>query len=178
MSFWRRNKKNDDKKDQLKTEESLDSPTSPSESPNIEKDGLDPVITDYGVLLSVVFSYGIPSPVRSISSSCWSGGEIAEGHTRLFLVLAALTIYPDDSLCAFYDTSFKIPCRALLSEADPRENFAAFVEQTQYPAHHLPAARSACPRPPLMESRSPPQPMSHHGATGLRIAVEPVLLMT
>ncbi|KAK9970887.1 hypothetical protein ABG768_026792 [Culter alburnus] len=48
MSFWRRNKKNDDKKDPLKTEESLDSPTSPSQSPIIEKDGLDPVITDYG----------------------------------------------------------------------------------------------------------------------------------
>ncbi|KAI7798076.1 putative tetratricopeptide repeat protein 39A, partial [Triplophysa rosa] len=48
-SFFRRNKKNEDKKDPLKTEDVLDSPTSPLQSPIIEKDGLDPVITDYGL---------------------------------------------------------------------------------------------------------------------------------
>ncbi len=33
------------------------------------------------------------------------GERLLEGHTRLFLVLAALTSYPDDALCAFSDAS-------------------------------------------------------------------------
>ncbi|XP_065104565.1 tetratricopeptide repeat protein 39A isoform X1 [Paramisgurnus dabryanus] len=48
MSFLRRNKKNEDKKGSLKNKDALDSPTSPLESPIIEDDVLDPVITDYG----------------------------------------------------------------------------------------------------------------------------------
>ncbi len=87
------------------------------------------------------------------------GEKSLEGHTRLFLVLASLTTYPDNALCEFYDASLNIAYRAPSSEDGPRANFAAFVEGplwTHCPAHHLPAVRSACPSPPLMESRSPP----------------------
>ncbi|KAL0183807.1 hypothetical protein M9458_019503, partial [Cirrhinus mrigala] len=38
--------------------------------------------------------------------------------------------YPDDTLYAFYDTSFNTACRASSSEDGPRTNFAAFVEWT------------------------------------------------
>ncbi len=112
------------------------------------------------------------------------GERSLKGHTRLFLVLASLTTYPDDALCAFYDASLNIECRAPSSEDGPRANFAAFVEwtlarqripfqpsvlrgispvplRTQCPVHHLPAVRSACPSPPLTESQSPPRPTSH-----------------
>ncbi|KAL0186293.1 hypothetical protein M9458_017963, partial [Cirrhinus mrigala] len=40
------------------------------------------------------------------------GERSLEGHTRLFLVLASLTSYLDDSLCAFYNASLTTTCRA------------------------------------------------------------------
>ncbi len=61
---------------------------------------------------------------------------LLEDHTRLFLVLAALTSYPDDALCAFYDASLNISCRVLSSEDGPQANFAAFVE-----CHSRPSAQ-------------------------------------
>ncbi|KAL7884885.1 hypothetical protein AOLI_G00076550 [Acnodon oligacanthus] len=51
MSFWRRNKKNDTKKNTIEKEEVPDSPASPIKSPIIESDGLDPVITDFRLQL-------------------------------------------------------------------------------------------------------------------------------
>ncbi|KAL6458985.1 hypothetical protein MHYP_G00324570 [Metynnis hypsauchen] len=51
MSFWRRNKKNDTKKNTIEKEEEPDSPASPIKSPIIESDGLDPVITDFRLQL-------------------------------------------------------------------------------------------------------------------------------
>ncbi|KAL7828656.1 hypothetical protein SRHO_G00322900 [Serrasalmus rhombeus] len=51
MSFWRRNKKNDTKKNTIEKEEAPDSPVSPIKSPIIESDGLDPVITDFRLQL-------------------------------------------------------------------------------------------------------------------------------
>ncbi|XP_036435099.1 tetratricopeptide repeat protein 39A isoform X1 [Colossoma macropomum] len=51
MSFWRRNKKNDTKKNTIEKEEAPDSPASPIKSPVIESDGLDPVITDFRLQL-------------------------------------------------------------------------------------------------------------------------------
>ncbi len=58
------------------------------------------------------------------------GEKSLEGHTRLLLVLTSLTTYLDDALCAFYDASLNIACRAPSSEDGPRANFAAFVEWT------------------------------------------------
>ncbi len=58
------------------------------------------------------------------------GDRSLEDHTRLFLLLANATSYPDDALCAFYDASLNTACRALSSEDGPREDFAAFVEWT------------------------------------------------
>ncbi|XP_017549033.1 tetratricopeptide repeat protein 39A isoform X1 [Pygocentrus nattereri] len=51
MSFWRRNKKNDTKKNTIEKEDVPDSPVSPINSPIIESDGLDPVITDFRLQL-------------------------------------------------------------------------------------------------------------------------------
>ncbi len=42
------------------------------------------------------------------------GERSLEGHTRLFLVLANLTTYPDDVLCAFYSASLNIACGAVI----------------------------------------------------------------
>lgn len=77
------------------------------------------------------------------------GERSLEGHTRLFLVLANLSSYPDDALYAFYDASLNSAYRAPLDEEGPRANFDTFVEwtvqsRTQCPAHHLPTARSTC----------------------------------
>ncbi len=58
------------------------------------------------------------------------GERLLNGHTTLFLVLASLTSYLDDALCAFYDASWSTANRALSSEYGPRVNFAAFVEWT------------------------------------------------
>uniref|UniRef100_A0A671M6G2 Voltage-dependent L-type calcium channel subunit beta-4 n=1 Tax=Sinocyclocheilus anshuiensis TaxID=1608454 RepID=A0A671M6G2_9TELE len=58
------------------------------------------------------------------------GERSLEDHIRLFLALAELTSYPDDALCAFYDTSLNTACRAPSSEDGPRAEFAAFVEWT------------------------------------------------
>ncbi|XP_058614728.1 uncharacterized protein LOC131529176 [Onychostoma macrolepis] len=58
------------------------------------------------------------------------GERSLEGHTKLFLVLASLTTYPDDALCAFYDASLNIAYRAPSSEDGLRANFTAFVEWT------------------------------------------------
>ncbi len=69
--------------------------------------------------------------------------------TRLFLVLASLTTYPDDALCVFYDASLNIACRAPSSEDGPRANFAAFVEWTLgrhgSPFTRLPAGSTVAP---------------------------------
>ncbi len=111
------------------------------------------------------------------------GERSLEGYTRLFLVFANLSSYPDDALCAFYDASLNSVYRAQSSEEGPQANFAAFVEwtwrdtdprspsvprgispvplRTQCPAHHFPAARSACPSPLLTETWSPLRPTSH-----------------
>ncbi len=104
------------------------------------------------------------------------------------------TSYPDDARCAFYDTSLNTACRVLSSEDGPWEDFAAFVEWTLVrngspltvcPEDNL--ARSTpdpVPSPPshrcadrLPEPTADGEPeyakTSPHGATVLRIAVEP-----
>ncbi len=58
------------------------------------------------------------------------GDRYLEDHTRLFLMLANATSYPDDAICAFYDASLNTTCRALSSEDGPREDFATYVEWT------------------------------------------------
>ncbi len=109
------------------------------------------------------------------------------------------TSYPDDARCAFYDTSLNTACRALSSEDGPREDFAAFVEWTLV---RNGSPLTVCPEDNLARSTpdpvpSPPSPRcadrlpeptadgepehattSPHGATVLRIAVEPEPLMT
>ncbi len=52
------------------------------------------------------------------------GDKALEDHTRLFLLLANTTSYPDDAFCAFYDA------REPSSKDGPRDDFAAFVEWT------------------------------------------------
>ncbi|KAL0172993.1 hypothetical protein M9458_033304, partial [Cirrhinus mrigala] len=39
------------------------------------------------------------------------GDQSLEDHTRLFLVLANHTSYPDDALCSFYEMSLNTTCR-------------------------------------------------------------------
>ncbi|KAI2659211.1 Neurofilament medium polypeptide [Labeo rohita] len=58
------------------------------------------------------------------------GGLPLEGYTTMFQLVADATSYPDDALCAFYDTSLNASCRAPSSEDGPRADFAAFVEWT------------------------------------------------
>ncbi|KTG47386.1 hypothetical protein cypCar_00038721 [Cyprinus carpio] len=58
------------------------------------------------------------------------GERSLEDHTRLFLALAELTIYPDDTLCAFYDANLNTACSVPSSEDGPRAEFAAIVEWT------------------------------------------------
>ncbi len=117
-----------------------------------------------------------------------------EGHTRMFLVLASLTTYPDDA-------SLNIACRAPSSEDGPWANIAAFVEWTLarngYPfstcsqEHLASATPDPVPSPPSPHcvERMPeptadgePEPAvtgepSPHGATELRIAAELELRM-
>ncbi len=121
------------------------------------------------------------------------GERSLEGHTRLFLVLASLTSYPDNALCVFYDAILKTACRAPSSEDGPRANFAAFVEWT--------LARNGSPFPICSQENlssstldpvpSPPSPrcaectpeptatdeLSPRRATELRIAAEPELCL-
>ncbi len=87
-----------------------------------------------------------------------------EDHMRLFVEITYLTHYPDYCLCTFYKSSLNEECIARLSGDGPRGIFATFVEWvlSQSPAHHHPAAWSISQNPPLMESQSPPRPMSHH----------------
>lgn len=49
------------------------------------------------------------------------GDKALKDHTRLFLLLANTTSYPDDTLCAFYDASINIEFRAPSSKDGPRE---------------------------------------------------------
>ncbi len=125
------------------------------------------------------------------------GERSLEGHTRLFLVLANLSSYPDDALCAFYDASLNIAYRAPSSEDGPRANFTAFVEwtlarhgspftvcpegdlasATQDPVPNPPSPRCA-ERMPGPTADGEPEPAatdepSPHRATVLRIAAEP-----
>ncbi len=58
------------------------------------------------------------------------GERSLEDHTRLFLLFAHTTSYPDDVLCAFYNASLNTASRALSSEDGPREDFASFMEWT------------------------------------------------
>ncbi len=113
-------------------------------------------------------------------SPCWpeyllllleQGDQLLEDHTRRFLLVANVTSYPDDTLCAVYDASLNTMCRALSSKDGPQEEFSAFVEwtgdplQTQSPAHLLPAVQS--PSPPMMESHFPPRSVSQRKAERL-----------
>ncbi len=93
-------------------------------------------------------------------------------YLRLFLVLASLTTYPDDALCAIYDASLNIACRAPSSEDGPRANFAAFVEWTlarngsPFPACSQENLASATPNPvpsppSLCCAERMPEPTAH-----------------
>ncbi len=59
------------------------------------------------------------------------GDRSLEDYTRLFLLLANTTSYPDDALCSFYDASLNTASRALSPEDGPREEFAAFVTHSR-----------------------------------------------
>ncbi|KAL0164161.1 hypothetical protein M9458_039914, partial [Cirrhinus mrigala] len=126
------------------------------------------------------------------------GDKSLEDHTRLFLLLANTTSYLDDTLCAFYDASLNIACRALLSEDGAREDFAAFkgwtlarhgspftvsakgdlTLRTQHPAPSTPS--SHMPEPtvdgePELAAVDEPSP---HGTTEQQITAELELHMT
>ncbi len=130
------------------------------------------------------------------------GERSLEGHTRLFLVLASLTTYPDDARYTFYDASLKIACRAPSSKDGPRVNFAAFLEwtlarnrspfptcfqenlasSTPYPVPSPPFTRcEECMPEPTADGETEPtttdEPLQH-GAKELRITTELELQMT
>ncbi len=117
------------------------------------------------------------------------GDRSLEDHTRLFLLLANATSYPDNALCSFYDASLNTASRALSSEDGPREDFVAFVEWTlarnrsplticpvddlarstpdPEPSPPSPRVRSISPSPPMMESYFPPRSASQRKAERL-----------
>ncbi len=130
------------------------------------------------------------------------GERSLEDHTRLLILLAHTTSYPDDALCAFYDASLNTACRALSSEDGPRAEFAAFVEwtlarngspftvsteddlarSTPDPVPSPPSPRCV-ERMPEPTADGEPEPTatdepSPHGVTDLTIAAEPELQMT
>ncbi len=129
------------------------------------------------------------------------GERSLEGHTRLFLVLASLTTYPDNALCVLYNASLNSLNRTPSSEDGPQANFATFVEWTLvrngslFPAcsqENIASSTSdpvPSPPSPRCAERMPepttdlePEPsvndeQSLHGATEPRIA-EQELLMT
>ncbi|KAI2648000.1 RNA-splicing ligase RtcB [Labeo rohita] len=91
-------------------------------------------------------------------------GELPlEGYT--FQLVAQTTSYPDDALCAFYDASLNVSCRASSSEDCPRADFAAFVEWTQarnrssFPACSMKNLAGATPDPE--PSQPPPRPAEY-----------------
>ncbi len=114
-----------------------------------------------------------------------------EGHTRLFLEIANHTNYPDDALCAFCDASLNTECKAPSSENGPREDFAAFLDWilarngsplTICPEEDLASSTPDSEPCPLSPCCAEPKPAAtdepQHGATVLRITVEPELLIT
>ncbi len=66
---------------------------------------------------------GIPPPAGA-------GGEITQGPHQTVPCPRQPHQLPGDALCAFYDASLNIACRAPLSEDGPQANFATFVEWT------------------------------------------------
>ncbi len=83
------------------------------------------------------------------------GDKSLEDHTRLFLMLANATCYPDGTLCSFYNASLNTACRALSSEDGPRGDFAAYVEWT-LARNGSPLA--VCPEDDLARSTPDPEP--------------------
>ncbi len=51
--------------------------------------------------------HGSPHPARISSSPAGAGGPISRGNTRLFLLVANATSYPDDVFCALYDAQVR-----------------------------------------------------------------------
>ncbi|KAL0198166.1 hypothetical protein M9458_006706, partial [Cirrhinus mrigala] len=125
------------------------------------------------------------------------GERSPEGHTILFLALAYLTSYLDDTLSEFYDASLNPACRALSSEDGSGVDFAVFVEWIltrngspftvcfQSPAHLLPCCVDHKPEPtvdkePELTVTDEPEltvtdESSPHGVTEQRIVAEPEL---
>lgn len=91
------------------------------------------------------------------------GERSLKGHTRLFLVLANLSSYPDDALYAFYDASLNSAYRAPLAKEGPRVdtfssgqcNPGASAQPTISPLHGVHAEPTADGEP------RPPRPTSH-----------------
>ncbi len=83
------------------------------------------------------------------------GDKSLEDHTRLFLMLANATCYPDGTLCSFYNASLNTTCRALSSEDGPRGDFAAYVEWT---LARNGSPLTVCPEDDLARSTPDPEP--------------------
>ncbi len=135
------------------------------------------------VFVSVVFPW-IPSFAQSTSSSCWSRGRdrsrvtpdcswSSPGSPPTRTTRSVRSTTP-----AWTPRTERRRPRMALERISPplwsgywREmdlrsqpvprRISPVPLPTQCPAHHLPAARSACLSPPLTESQSPPWPTSH-----------------
>ncbi|KAI2650147.1 Trigger factor [Labeo rohita] len=93
-----------------------------------------------GTARRVFFVVGQPSD-NTITVTYWfvpkfflllleQGDRSFEEHTRLFLMFANTSSYPDDVLCSFYDASLSTACRVPSSEDGPLEDFSGFVKWT------------------------------------------------
>ncbi len=92
-----------------------------------------------------------------------------EDHTRLFLMLANTTSYPEDTLCSFYDASLNTACRTPLSKNGPVRRLRRLrgvnfwqIEDRHSPSHQLhtpdpepspPTPRSVEPMPEATDDR-------------------------
>ncbi len=102
------------------------------------------------------------------------GDRSLEDHTRLFLLLANATSYPDNALCSFYDASLNTASRALWTLARnrsplticPVDDLARSTPDPE-PSPPSPRVRSISPSPPMMESYFPPRSASQRKAERL-----------
>ncbi len=100
-----------------------------------------PVSTlSFSFFVSIVFTVWMP---EYLLTRLERGDKALEDHTRLLLLQANTTSYPDDTLCAFYDACLN---RAPSSEDGPRGDFAAFVQWTLASATPDPMPSPPSPR--------------------------------
>ncbi|KAA0714234.1 Tetratricopeptide repeat protein 39A [Triplophysa tibetana] len=97
MSFFRRNKKNEDKKDPLKTEDVLDSPTSPLQS---EKSDLSLALQDCMTALDLFLQNEFDEALTRLKSRNKDSMYHALTYATILEMQAMMTFNPEDILTA------------------------------------------------------------------------------